>query len=43
MAVSVQEVVLVPSGDSRLAANQQCWPAQEALETAAQRHCQTVS
>jgi L-fucose isomerase-like protein len=27
-------VVLVASGDSRLAANQRCWPAQEALETA---------
>jgi L-fucose isomerase-like protein len=34
MTVRVQDVVLVPSGDLRLAANQQCWPAQEALEQA---------
>ena len=29
-----RDVVLVASGDSRLSANQRCWPAQEALETA---------
>ncbi len=29
-----KEVVLVASGDSRLAANQRCWPAQQALEKA---------
>ena len=29
-----RDVVLVASGDSRLAANQRCWPAQEALEAA---------
>lgn len=28
----INEVVLIPSGDLRLAANQICWPAQEALE-----------
>ena len=26
------EIILVASGDSRLAANQACWPAQQALE-----------
>jgi L-fucose isomerase-like protein len=29
-----RDVVLVASGDSRLSANQRCWPAQQALETA---------
>ena len=29
-----KEVVLVASGDSRLSANQRCWPAQQALEKA---------
>lgn len=29
-----EEIVPVASGDLRLAANQMCWPAQEALETA---------
>src|SRR5450432_3938871 len=29
-----RDVILVASGDSRLSANQRCWPAQEALETA---------
>jgi hypothetical protein len=29
---TAKEIVLVSSGDQRLAANQQCWPAQEALE-----------
>jgi L-fucose isomerase-like protein len=29
-----REIVLVASGDSRLSANQRCWPAQEALEKA---------
>ena len=29
-----KEIVLVASGDSRLSANQRCWPAQEALERA---------
>ena len=28
----VRDVILVASGDSRLSANQKCWPAQEALE-----------
>jgi len=30
--VPVREIVLISSGDLRLAANQQCWPAQDALE-----------
>ncbi len=30
--VPVEEITLVSSGDLRLAANQQCWPAQERLE-----------
>ncbi len=29
-----RDIVLVASGDSRLSANQRCWPAQEALEQA---------
>lgn len=37
--VSVKEVTLVSSGDLRLAANQQCWPAQEALERAVTAAC----
>lgn len=32
-----KSVVLVASGDSRLAANQRCWPAQEELESAVTR------
>jgi hypothetical protein len=32
MSSRQQDIVLVASGDSRLAANQRCWPAQEALE-----------
>ncbi|MGH7582003.1 MAG: fucose isomerase [Gemmatimonadales bacterium] len=31
-AVSNRDIVLVASGDSRLAANQACWPAQQELE-----------
>jgi hypothetical protein len=30
--VNAQEVVLVASGDQRLSANQECWPAQEQME-----------
>ncbi len=33
------EIVLISSGDQRLAANQQCWPAQEALERAITGAC----
>ena len=32
-----KEVVLVASGDSRLSANQRCWPAQQALEKAVEK------
>jgi hypothetical protein len=32
-----RDVVLVASGDSRLAANQRCWPARGALETAVEK------
>src|SRR6202162_3120315 len=32
MSSRERDVVLVASGDSRLLANQRCWPAQEALE-----------
>jgi L-fucose isomerase-like protein len=32
-----KEVVLVASGDSRLAANQRCWPAQQTLERAVEK------
>lgn len=34
MSTNQSPVQLVASGDSRLAANQKCWPAQEALEEA---------
>ena len=33
-APGAKQVVLVASGDSRLSANQRCWPAQETLERA---------
>ena len=32
-----KEVVLVASGDSRLSANQKCWPAQQTLERAVEK------
>jgi hypothetical protein len=32
-----KQVVLVASGDSRLSANQRCWPAQQTLERAVER------
>ena len=32
MTDSLPDIILVASGDSRLAANQTCWPAQAALE-----------
>ena len=35
--MSSPDVILVASGDSRLAANQRCWPAQEALEAHVER------
>ena len=34
MKPGAREVVLVASGDSRIAANQRCWPAQQTLERA---------
>lgn len=34
-----REITVVSSGDQRLAANQQCWPAQEALERAFAAAC----
>lgn len=37
--VPVKEIVLVASGDLRVAANQMCWPAQEALESAFSAAC----
>lgn len=37
--VPVKEIALISSGDLRLAANQQCWPAQEALEKAVAAAC----
>ncbi len=33
-AIGEHEAILVASGDLRLSANQQCWPAQEAMEEA---------
>jgi len=36
-APGAKEVVLVASGDSRLSANQRCWPAQQTLERAVDR------
>ncbi len=38
----VENVVLVSSGDLRLAANQQCWPAQESLEAALTQACSAL-
>ncbi|MEX1246133.1 MAG: fucose isomerase [Thermoanaerobaculia bacterium] len=37
MKAGGKEIVLVASGDSRLPANQRCWPAQEALEHAVEK------
>lgn len=39
--VPVREVVLVSSGDLRQAANETCWPAQEALERGFAAACKT--
>ncbi len=37
MKAGGKEIVLVASGDSRLAANQRCWPAQQTLEKAVEK------
>ena len=42
MPQSQPEITLVSSGDLRLAANQQCWPAQQALEQAFTAACEEL-